>query len=101
MSMMMMMTINLFSKTAISILVISNPNSFRVLFDKIASVCFVGKMYSYFSIGNGQPREPALCQLHRHTFVPYMTVFVEHNREPYKTDEPIKVPFGVWTGVGP
>ena len=24
----------------------------------------------YFSIGNGQPREPALCQLYRHTFVP-------------------------------
>ena len=24
-----------------------------------------------FSIGNGQPREPALCQLYRHTFVPY------------------------------
>ena len=28
-------------------------------------------MYLYFSIGNGQPREPALCQLYRHTFVPY------------------------------
>ena len=25
----------------------------------------------YFSPGNGQPREPALCQLYRHTFVPY------------------------------
>ena len=25
----------------------------------------------YFSIGNGQPVEPALCQLYRHTFVPY------------------------------
>ena len=24
-----------------------------------------------FSIGNGQPRERALCQLYRHTFVPY------------------------------
>jgi len=24
-------------------------------------------MYLYFSIGNGQPREPALCQLYRHT----------------------------------
>jgi len=31
-------TINLFLKTAIRILVISNHNSFRVLFDKIASV---------------------------------------------------------------
>ena len=28
-------------------------------------------MYLYFSIGNGQPGEPALCQLYRHTFVPY------------------------------
>ena len=26
-------------------------------------------MYLYFSIGNGQPREPALCQLYRHIFV--------------------------------
>jgi len=28
-------------------------------------------MYSYFSIGNGQSREPALYQLYRRTFVPY------------------------------
>ena len=27
----------------------------------------------YFSTGNGQSREPALCQLYRHTFVPYWT----------------------------
>ena len=27
------------------------------------------KTYLYFSVGNGQPREPALCQLYRHTFV--------------------------------
>jgi len=52
-------------------LVISNNSSFRVLFDKIASVYFIWKMYLYFSIGNGQPREPSLCQLYRHTFVPY------------------------------
>ena len=32
---------------------------------------FTRKMYLYFSIGNGQPREPALCQLYRYTFVPY------------------------------
>jgi len=42
-----------------------------VLFDKIASVYFIGKIYKYFSIGNVQPREPALCQLYRRTFVPY------------------------------
>ena len=41
-------------------------------FDKIASVYFIGKIYLYFSIGNGQPREPALCRLYRHTFVPYI-----------------------------
>jgi len=61
-------------KTAISILLISNDNSFRVLFDKIASVYFIWKIYLYFSIGNGQPREPALCQLYRHTFVPYTSL---------------------------
>jgi len=57
--------------TAISILPISNHNSFRVLFDKIASIYFICKIYLYFSIGNGQPREPELCQLYRHTFVLY------------------------------
>ena len=35
--------IGLFFKTAISILLISNRNSFRVLFDKIASVYFISK----------------------------------------------------------
>ena len=33
-------------------------------------VLFVAKRYLYFSIGNGQSGEPALCQLYRHTFVP-------------------------------
>ena len=32
------------------------------------------KIYWYFSIGNVQPREPALCQLYRHTFVPYLMI---------------------------
>jgi len=66
-------TINLFIKTAItiSILVISDRNNFRLLFDKIASVyLYLKKTYLHFSSGNGQPREPALCQLYRHTFVP-------------------------------
>ena len=39
-------TINLYFKTAISILLISNHNSFRVMFDKIASVYFICKMAS-------------------------------------------------------
>jgi len=63
-------TVNLFFNTAIRILVISNRNSFRVLFDRIATVYFTRKIYLYFSIRNGQPREPALCQLYRHTFAP-------------------------------
>jgi len=53
-------------------LVISNHSSFRVLFDKIAAVHFIWKIYLYFSTGNGRPREPALCQLYCwHTFVAY------------------------------
>jgi len=40
-----------------------------VLFDKIASVYFIFKsIYLYFSVGNGQPRKSALCQLYRRTF---------------------------------
>jgi len=39
-------TINLFFKlTAISILVITNRNSFRVLSDEIATVYFIWKIY--------------------------------------------------------
>ena len=64
-------TINLFFQTAIGVLIILNRNSFRVLFDKIVSVYFICKIYLYFSIGNGQPREPALRQSYRRTFVPY------------------------------
>jgi len=43
-----------------------------VLFDKIASV-YLKNIYLYFGIGNGQPRKPALCQLYRHIFVPYLS----------------------------
>jgi len=52
-----------------------SDNSFRVLFDKIASVYFIWKkIYLYFSVGGGQPREPAPCQLmYRHiTLVRYI-----------------------------
>ena len=62
-----------------SILAISNHNSFQVLFDKIASVYFFSKLYSYFSTGNGHPREPALCQLCRHTFISYSTAYILSN----------------------
>ena len=67
-------TINLFFKTAIGILVISNHNSFRVLFDKIASMYFYCKIYLYFSIGSGQSRAPALCKLYQYTFIPYRPI---------------------------
>jgi len=39
------------------------------MFDKIASVYSIRKIYLHFRIGNGQPRKPALCQLYRHAFV--------------------------------
>jgi len=78
-------------------LVISNDNSFRVLFDEIASVYIIIKIYLYFDIGNGQPREPALCHLYRHTFVPYLAAslcgawrFVQSTRTELNWTELIK-----------
>jgi len=64
-------TINLFFFNRNQHFAISNRKSLRVLFDKIASVHFIRKIYLYSSTGNGQPREPALCQLYRRTLVPY------------------------------
>ena len=63
-------TVNLLLKTEISILLISNQTVFGCCLIKIVSVCFIWKICLYFSIGNCQPRKPALCQLYRHTFVP-------------------------------
>jgi len=74
-------TINLFFSTAISVLVISNRNSFRELFDKIASVYFIWEIHLHFSIGNGQTREPALCHLYRRTFIPYVLSSVALSRK--------------------
>ena len=58
-------TVNLlfFKLTAISILVISKLYSFRVLFDKIASVYFIREIYWYFSISVASPgnRHCASC----------------------------------------
>jgi len=88
-------TINLFLKTAISLLVISNHNSFRVLFDKIASIYFIWKMYLYFSTENGQPREPALCQLYRHTFVPYADKDEDRNHTCQLNPEKERVKYNV------
>ena len=56
------------------------------MFDKIASVYFIWKIYLHFSTGNSQPREPGLYQLYRHTFAPYLfcccfCLFISHVRE--------------------
>ena len=45
-----------------------------------ASECYLIKLlshilfekYIYFRTGKGQPREPALCQLYRYTFIGYV-----------------------------
>jgi len=44
---------------------------------------YLKNIYLYFSIGNGQPKEPTLCQLYWHTFVPYMTT---------KLNKPMRMP---------
>jgi len=41
-------TINLLFKSAVSILLVSNHNSFRVPFDKIASAYFIRKVYQHW-----------------------------------------------------
>jgi len=41
------------------------------MFDKIDYVYFILKINLYFTIGNRQPKEPALRRLYRHIFVPY------------------------------
>jgi len=64
-------TINLFLKTAISVLLISNLNSFRVLFDKIASVYFIYYYYTrltavfraYFTAVIHPSLDASVCQV--------------------------------------
>jgi len=65
-------------EAAVNVFVISNRISFQVLFDKIAFVYFIWEIYLYFSIGNGEPRQPALCQMYRHTFFPYCVHVTKH-----------------------
>jgi len=51
-------------------LLISTRNSFRVLFDKIASVYFLFEKYIYIlALEMVSAWEPALCQLYQHTCV--------------------------------
>jgi len=64
--------------TAISKFVILNHNSFRVLCCLIKLLPYISfEKYFYFSIGNGQPRESALCHMYRHTFVSLQGKFGE------------------------
>ena len=57
-----------FFKTVISILVISNHNSFRMLFDKIASAYFGGEnIFTFLALEMASPGN----QHYRHTFVSY------------------------------
>ena len=49
---------------------------------------YLKNIYLYFSIGNGQPKEPTLCQLYWHTFVPYMTT---------KLNKPMRMPVNTFT----
>ena len=57
-------TVSCLSKIEIgfTFLVLAHPGSRRQRVVKRVCVCLCG---------NGQPREPALCQLYRRTFVPY------------------------------
>jgi len=65
-------TVNVFLKTTIGTLAISNHDCFPVLFDKIACVYYILEMFCILALEMAcQPREPALCQLYRHTSVPY------------------------------
>jgi len=54
------------------LLYLRGPTS-KGMVGEVASVYFTCRigLYLYFSTGNGQPTKPALCQLYRHTFVPY------------------------------
>ena len=65
-------TINSFLKTAISILVISNHNSFRVLLDKIASVYFIWKRYHILALEIASPGNQHVPVVSAH-FFPYFT----------------------------
>ena len=69
---------NLFFSTAISILVISNRNSSECCLIKLLSYrpYSIWKICLHFNIENGQPREPALGQLYRHTFVPSYRTYI-------------------------
>ena len=57
-----------------NILVISNHNSFRVLFDRIASVYSIWKKYFYiFALEMASPGNQHCANCVGHTFVPYIT----------------------------
>jgi len=78
-------TIKFFLSNSNSILVITNHNSFWVLFDKIASVYFICNILT-FSIGNRQPSELALSQLYWCTFIPYASSSPHNSWQRHKTN---------------
>ena len=63
-------TINLFIKITVTILVTQTITVSECCVIKLLTCVLFEKIYLYFCIGNGHPKEPALCQLYRHTFVP-------------------------------
>ena len=57
----------IFKAAIIIILIISNHNNFRLLFDKLLPYILFEKYIYIFSSEMASPREPALGQLYRHT----------------------------------
>ena len=49
------------------------------------------KICSYFSTGNGQRKEPTLCQLYRQTFVPYVSYNCSSSGKLYSVFEHLDV----------
>jgi len=80
-----------FIETAISILVISNHNSFRVLYAKIASVYFIRKTYLYFSIGNGQPSTVPNVSAHFRSLLPMKQINETSRRVPKLKAQFVKI----------
>ena len=54
-------------------------------------------MYSYFSTGNGQPTEPALCQLYRHAFVRHASAESQRRLRTFAGDRQVRPRLGSGT----
>jgi len=53
-------------------LAISNHNSFRMLSKKLLPYILFEKYTNILALDIASPEKPALCQLYRHTFVPFV-----------------------------